>query len=86
MGILLGILFGLVAAGTAKVVMPGPDPLGMTGTITLGMAGALFGGLLGAVVSGGSLAGLDFHSLVMAMIGSLVALFSYRCVAIRAMV
>jgi len=85
MGILLGILFGLVAGGVAKVVMPGPDPAGMTGTILLGMAGALIGGLLGFASGSGSLTDLDFRSLVMAMIASLMVLFSYRCFAMRAM-
>jgi uncharacterized membrane protein YeaQ/YmgE (transglycosylase-associated protein family) len=85
MGILFGILFGLVAGGVAKVVMPGPDPLGIVGTILLGMAGALIGGLLGMVAGSGALIGFDFRSLVMAMIGSLIVLFSYRCLAMRAM-
>jgi len=85
MGILLGILFGLMAGGVAKLVMPGPDPAGTTGTVLLGMAGAAIGGLLGMYWGGVAFLMFDFRSLVMAIIGSLILLFSYRCIAIRAM-
>src|SRR5438876_10903054 len=43
MGLLLWIVFGTVAGALAKLVMPGPDRLGMAGTILVGVAGAVVG-------------------------------------------
>jgi uncharacterized membrane protein YeaQ/YmgE (transglycosylase-associated protein family) len=85
MGIVLWIVFGIVAGSVAKSVMPGPDRLGLIGTILVGVAGALIGGLLGAVFGGSGMAGFDFRSFLMAIIGSLVVLFCYRSFSIRAM-
>lgn len=83
MGIVLWIVLGLVAGSVARLIMPGPDPLGIIGTVLLGIGGALLGGLLGTVF-GGTVTGFDFRSLIMAVIGSLVLLFCYRSYALRA--
>ena len=85
MGILLWIVFGLVAGSLAKLVMPGPDRLGLVGTILVGVAGAIVGGLIGAVFGAGGVTGFDFRSLLMAIIGSLAVLFYYRSFSMRAM-
>ena len=47
MGILLWIVFGLIAGVVAKFVMPGPDSGGIVLTILLGVAGAVVGGFIG---------------------------------------
>jgi uncharacterized membrane protein YeaQ/YmgE (transglycosylase-associated protein family) len=85
MGILLWIMFGLVAGSVAKLVMPGPDRLGLVGTILVGVAGAVFGGLIGFLSGTGGFAGFDFRSLLMAIIGSLGVLFCYRSFSMQAM-
>ena len=85
MGILLWIVFGIVAGSVAKLVMPGPDRLGMVGTIFVGVAGALIGGFLGSMIGAGGVTGFDFRSLLMAIIGSMAVLFSYRAYSMRAM-
>ena len=84
MGILIWILLGAIAGCMARWVMPGPSAGGMGVAIGLGIGGALIGGLIGTLV-GGSLSGIDYRSLLMAMIGSLAVLFSYRSHAMRAM-
>ncbi len=85
MGILLWIVFGIVAGSAARTVMPGPDRLGVIGTILVGVAGAIVGGLIGAVSGSAGVIGFDFRSLLMAVIGSLGVLFCYRTFSMRAM-
>ena len=85
MGLLLWIVFGIVAGSAAKLAMPGPDRLGMIGTIFVGIAGAAIGGLIGAVSGTGGLIGFDVRSFLMAIIGSLAVLFCYRSFSMRAM-
>ena len=53
--------------------------------IPLGIAGAAIGGLIGAVSGTGGLIGFDVRSFLMAIIGSLVVLFCYRTLSMRAM-
>jgi uncharacterized membrane protein YeaQ/YmgE (transglycosylase-associated protein family) len=83
MGIIFWIVLGLAAGSLARLLMPGPDPLGIIGTILLGIGGALLGGLLGTF-TGPASTGFDFRSLIMAIIGSLALLISYRSYAMRA--
>jgi uncharacterized membrane protein YeaQ/YmgE (transglycosylase-associated protein family) len=85
MAILLWIVFGLLAGSVAKVVMPGPDRLGLVGTILVGIAGAMIGGVIGVVSGAGGMTGFDVRSLLMAIIGSLAVLFCYRSFSMRAM-
>jgi len=82
MGIFLWIVLGLVAGAVARLVMPGPDPLGLVGTILVGIAGALLGGVIG-ILTGGTYPGFDYRSLLMATIGSLALLICLRAHAMR---
>jgi uncharacterized membrane protein YeaQ/YmgE (transglycosylase-associated protein family) len=49
MSLLLFLIFlvivGLVVGGLARLLLPGPDPMGMGGTILLGLAGSFAAGL-----------------------------------------
>jgi uncharacterized membrane protein YeaQ/YmgE (transglycosylase-associated protein family) len=83
MGILLWIVFGLIAGVVAKFVMPGRDPGGIVITILLGIVGAVVGGFLGTALGFGSVTGFDVRSLLIAIGGALVLLFGYRLVATR---
>jgi len=82
MGIILWIVLGFVAGSLARIVMPGPNPLGLVGTILLGIGGAVLGGLIGTF-TGGTVTGFDFRSLIMAVIGSLVLLMGLRTYSMR---
>jgi len=84
MGILLWVVFGILAGSVARLVMPGPSAGGMGVAVSLGVAGAVAGGIVGTLL-GGSLYEFDFRSLLLAIIGSLGTLFSYRSYAMRAM-
>lgn len=83
MGILLWILFGLIAGAVAKWIMPGNDPGGWILTILLGIAGAVIGGMLATALNFGTITGFDIRSLVIAIVGALILLFGYRLVATR---
>ena len=78
MGILVWIVFGLIAGLIAKLLMPGKDPGGFIVTILLGIAGALVGGFIGQALGFGSVDGFNFGSLVIAVLGSIVLLIAYR--------
>src|SRR5436305_10483609 len=50
MGILLWLLFGLLAGAIAKFLMPGKAPGGILLTIVLGIIGAVVGGFIGTLI------------------------------------
>ena len=84
MGILLWIVFGLLVGVVAKWLMPGNDPGGFIVTTLVGIAGAVLGGILGTAFGVGSVSGFDVRSLMIAIGGALVLLFSYRLLATKA--
>jgi len=84
MGILLWILFGLVAGAVAKFIMPGPDPGGWIVTILLGIGGAVVGGMVATAFGFGGMTTFDIRSLMVAIGGALILLAGYRLVATRA--
>jgi uncharacterized membrane protein YeaQ/YmgE (transglycosylase-associated protein family) len=73
------ILFGLLAGGIAKFIMPGKDPGGCLVTSALGIVGALVGGWIGKTLFGVNVvAGFNMQSLSLAILGSLLLLLFYR--------
>ncbi len=46
------IVSGLVVGALGRLVVPGPNPMGIGKTILVGIAGSLLGGLLGRLVFG----------------------------------
>jgi uncharacterized membrane protein YeaQ/YmgE (transglycosylase-associated protein family) len=83
MGLVLWIIFGLVAGAAAKFVMPGKDPGGIIVTILLGIGGAVIGGLLATAIGFGAMSGFDLRSLMIAIGGALILLVGYRLVMPR---
>ena len=83
MGILMWIMFGLIAGAVAKFVMPGRDPGGIFVTILLGIVGAVVGGYLGTFFGFGTVTGFDVRSLLIAIGGALILLIGYRLIAVR---
>ena len=84
MGILLWIVFGLIAGALAKFIMPGRDPGGIVVTILLGIVGAVVGGFIGTALGIGSVTGFDIRSLLIAIGGAMVLLVGYRLLVNRA--
>ena len=80
--IIILVLFGLIAGALARLLVPGPDPIGIAGTIVLGIVGSFVGGFLGYVLVGkdpgeGALQPAGFIGSV---IGAVLALLIYRAV------
>jgi uncharacterized membrane protein YeaQ/YmgE (transglycosylase-associated protein family) len=83
MGIISWIIFGLIAGGIAKLIMPGEDPGGFIITMLLGIAGALVGGFIGTALGFGSVDGFNFGSFIIAVLGAILLLVGYRFVRSR---
>jgi uncharacterized membrane protein YeaQ/YmgE (transglycosylase-associated protein family) len=49
-GILGLLLLGLIVGAVARVLLPGPDPLGVGMTILLGLAGSFIGFFVGLFI------------------------------------
>jgi uncharacterized membrane protein YeaQ/YmgE (transglycosylase-associated protein family) len=48
--ILLLVVMGLVVGALARLLVPGPDPMGIGATILLGIVGSILGGVIGRAV------------------------------------
>lgn len=84
MGVLFWILFGLIAGGIAKLIMPGKDPGGCLVTSLIGILGALLGGFIGTeILDYGTVTGFNLRSLLIAIAGSMLLLLIYRLILQR---
>ncbi|MCI0453924.1 MAG: GlsB/YeaQ/YmgE family stress response membrane protein [Candidatus Dadabacteria bacterium] len=73
------IILGLLAGAIAKWILPGKDPGGIIITIIIGILGALIGGYIGGRLFDIEIAaGLNWHSLIVAIAGSIILLLIYR--------
>ncbi|MGH2665437.1 GlsB/YeaQ/YmgE family stress response membrane protein [Flavobacterium sp.] len=72
-------IFGLIAGGIAKLIMPGKDPGGFIVTALIGIGGAVIGGFVGNSLgfesAGGS--GLGW-GLIWAILGALLILYVWK--------
>jgi uncharacterized membrane protein YeaQ/YmgE (transglycosylase-associated protein family) len=84
MNVLSWILFGLIAGGLAKFIMPGKDPGGCLVTIALGILGAILGGFISTQLFGfGTVTGFNLRSFAIAIVGTLLLLGIYRLILSR---
>ena len=83
MGILSWVILGLIAGAIAKFVMPGDDPGGFFVTILIGVVGAVIGGFISTALGFGAVSGVNLHSILSAIAGSVVLLIGYRIVKSR---
>ena len=78
MGILSWIVIGLIAGVIAKFLMPGNDPGGIIITILIGIAGGFIGGYIGTLLGLGTVKGLDWQSILLAIAGAFLLLLILR--------
>ena len=79
MNVLSWIVFGLLAGGIAKLIMPGKDPGGCLTTIVIGIIGSLIGGFLGTQLFGVDEATtFNLRSLGLAVLGAFLLLLLFR--------
>jgi uncharacterized membrane protein YeaQ/YmgE (transglycosylase-associated protein family) len=88
MNLLAWIMLGIIAGAIAKAIYPGRQGGGIIATMILGMIGALIGGSLvsllgksGAAYAAG--ATLSIPSLIIAVIGAIIAIFLWGLVTGR---
>jgi uncharacterized membrane protein YeaQ/YmgE (transglycosylase-associated protein family) len=76
------LVVGLVVGAIARLLLPGPDPMGCLGTAVLGAAGSLVGGLLADLLLGhpGRPATLHPAGLVGSVIGAMLLLVLLRLI------
>lgn len=75
-------IFGLIAGGIARLVVPGRDPMGVLGTAVLGIVGSFVGGFLGYVLfhKNAAAGALQPASLLGSIIGAVIALLVWRAI------
>jgi len=83
MGVISWIILGLIAGWIASKYV-NKTGSGMTMDIALGVVGAIVGGVLARLVGIHGVTGLNFYSLIIAVIGSVVVLWVYHKVVARA--
>ncbi|NJL09481.1 MAG: GlsB/YeaQ/YmgE family stress response membrane protein [Calothrix sp. SM1_7_51] len=88
MNILTWLVLGLIAGAIAKAIYPGRQGGGIFATIFLGIIGAFIGGTLATFIQTGSFqvasANLSFTGILLAILGSIIAIFLWGLVARRA--
>lgn len=82
MSLIVWLILGAIAGYIAKMLIPGDEGLGVMGTIVLGIVGALVGGFIAYALNltnrpAGD-ANLDITSIVVAVVGAVIAVFAYR--------
>ena len=86
LGLIITLLIvGLLAGAVARLVVPGPDPIGILGTIVVGIIGSFVGGFLGYVLFHKDLneGALQPSGVIGSIIGAIIVLLIYRAVSGR---
>jgi uncharacterized membrane protein YeaQ/YmgE (transglycosylase-associated protein family) len=80
--LLVLFFFGIIFGAIARLVVPGPDPMGIVGTWALGVAGSFVGGFLGYLIFGADLddGAVQMGGIFGSIIGSIVLLLIVRSV------
>ena len=79
------LVIGVIAGYLARLLVPGPDPMGFWQTAALGIVGSFVGGLLGYVLFGHDLdeGALQASGVIGSIIGAVIALLIYRAITRR---
>ncbi len=84
MSIIAWIVVGLIAGWLAKMVVPGREPGGFLATTAIGVVGAILGGWIWNVAfNSAGATGINFPSILVAFVGSVVLLLIYHAVTGR---
>lgn len=72
MGILLWIVFGVIAGWIASIIMKTNNRQGMLMDMVMGVVGAVVGGFLVGLVGQSGVTGFNLYSFVVAIFGAIV--------------
>ena len=78
--ILFLLVIGLVAGFLARLLVPGPDPMGVGQTILLGIVGSFIGGFIGYALfhKDGQDGAFQPSGLIGSVVGAVIALLLWR--------
>jgi uncharacterized membrane protein YeaQ/YmgE (transglycosylase-associated protein family) len=79
------VIVGLIAGALARLLVPGPDPIGIAGTIVVGVVGSFVGGFLGYALfhKDSNQGALQPSGIIGSVIGAVIVLLVYRAVSGR---
>jgi uncharacterized membrane protein YeaQ/YmgE (transglycosylase-associated protein family) len=79
------LVIGVVAGYLARLLVPGPDPMGFFATVALGIVGSFVGGLLGYVIFNEDLdqGALQASGIIGSILGAVIALLIWRALGGR---
>jgi uncharacterized membrane protein YeaQ/YmgE (transglycosylase-associated protein family) len=80
MGILSWIILGGIAGWLASIIMGNNKQQGIIGNIVVGIIGGLLGGFVMGVFGGVGVTGFNLYSLLVALGGSVLALWLYKII------
>jgi uncharacterized membrane protein YeaQ/YmgE (transglycosylase-associated protein family) len=83
--ILYLIVFGAIAGYVARLLVPGPDPMGFLGTLLLGIVGSFVGGAIGYWLfeEDAGEGALQASGIIGSIVGAVVVLLVYRAISRR---
>jgi uncharacterized membrane protein YeaQ/YmgE (transglycosylase-associated protein family) len=78
--ILTMIVIGAIAGFLARLIVPGPDPMGVVMTVALGIVGSFVGGFLGWALFGKDLGegALQPSGIIGSIVGAVLVVLVYR--------
>lgn len=78
--LLVLFVFGILFGALARLLVPGPDPMGIVGTWALGVGGSFLGGFLGYVLFGADIddGAVQAGGVVGSIVGSVLLLIIVR--------
>ena len=81
MGIIAWLVVGAIAGYIAGYLVKGDESFGIIGHIVLGIVGALIGGFVAGLVLGGDyISGINITTIVVAVVGAIVAVVGYNAI------
>jgi uncharacterized membrane protein YeaQ/YmgE (transglycosylase-associated protein family) len=74
------IIVGAIAGFLARLLVPGPDPMGPLTTIVLGVVGSFVGGFIGYLLfhKDAAAGALQPSGIIGSIVGAVIALLVYR--------
>lgn len=81
--VLVLLFIGVIIGAIARLLVPGPDPMGCVGTWFLGVGGSLLGGFLGWAIFGADVddGPVQAAGFVGSIVGAVILLLIYRALA-----
>lgn len=73
MTIIWFIIIGAIVGALARLIVPGPNPMGIILTILIGIAGAVVGGVIANALGAGSIIAFILSIVVAAVVVALVS-------------